>query len=53
VNVPAMPANIRQWGENSPQAAPTIPEPDEVWLALVDGRAKNLAEATALIKKNA
>ncbi|WP_026042741.1 sugar dehydrogenase complex small subunit [Pantoea sp. A4] len=49
VTAPAMPENIREWGDKSPQAAPTIREPEEPWLLMVQGKARTLAEAQDMI----
>lgn len=49
VSPPPMPAGIRQWGEGAPAPAATIPEPDAPWLLMVQGKAKTLTEASALL----
>jgi hypothetical protein len=49
VNAPPMPVGIRQWGENTPAAAKTIPAPEAPWLLMVQGKARTLAEANALL----
>ena len=49
VTAPAMPDNIRAWGEQSPAAAGRIKEPEAPWLLMVQGKAKTLAEAQAML----
>lgn len=48
VTAPIMPATIREWGDNSPKPAATIPTPGTPWLLMIQGKAKTLAEAQAL-----
>lgn len=52
VSAPAMPAEIRSWGERSPAAASTIKEPEAPWLLMIQGKAKTLVEAEALLAQH-
>ena len=49
VSAPPMPDNIREWGDNAPKPAATIPAPGAPWLLMVQGKAKTLADAQALL----
>ena len=49
VAAPAMPVTIREWGEKAPKPAASIPTPGAPWLLMVEGKAKTLSEAEALL----
>ncbi|MBT0718433.1 hypothetical protein HGT71_09195 [Rosenbergiella epipactidis] len=49
VIAPDMPDNIREWGEMAPKPASSIPAPRAPWLLMVQGKAKTLTEAEALL----
>ena len=52
VTAPGMPAEIRAWGDRSPLAAGTIKEPEAPWLLMIQGKAKTLVEAEALLAQH-
>lgn len=52
VTVPPMSTLIREWGDQSPLAAKQIKQPDAPWLLMVQGKAKTLVEAEAMLAQH-
>lgn len=49
VTAPAMPEQIREWGERSPAAVGAIRQPEAPWLLMAQGKAKTFAEASVIL----
>lgn len=52
VTAPPMSTLIREWGDQSPVAAKQIKQPDAPWLLMVQGKAKTLVEAEAMLAQH-
>ena len=52
VTAPPMSTLIREWGDQSPLAAKQIKQPDAPWLLMVQGKAKTLVEAEAMLAQH-
>ncbi|MBK0096037.1 sorbitol dehydrogenase family protein [Erwinia sp. S63] len=52
VIAPPMSTLIREWGDQSPLAAKQIKQPDAPWLLMVQGKAKTLVEAEAMLAQH-